>query len=114
MTCKIQICLFLSAWSGNGETLNNLQKQAFSGLFDNKKSISPVQLLINFIVAIITSCFKKDLVNFSGPKRIANCKQCGTKLHFGPEKLINSTVFAAGGNNILELISNWNQKLIFC
>ena len=28
------------------------------------------------------------------------------KLCFGPEKLINSTVFAARGNNTLELISN--------
>ena len=25
---------------------------------------------------------------------------------FGPEKLINSAIFAAGGNNTLELISN--------
>ena len=35
------------------------------------------------------------------------------KLCFGPEKLINSTLFAAGGNNTLELISNQTAEVEF-
>ena len=35
---------------------------------------------------------------------------CRTKLHFGLEKLINFTLFAAGGNDTLELISNWTSE----
>ena len=38
------------------------------------------------------------------------------KLRFGPEKLINSTLLAAGGNNTSELIRNWTlkRKVYFC
>ena len=38
------------------------------------------------------------------------------KLHFGLEKFINSTFFAAGGNNALDLISSLiePQNVIFC
>ena len=35
------------------------------------------------------------------------------KLRFGSEKLINSTLFTAGGNNTLELISNWTAEVDF-
>ena len=35
------------------------------------------------------------------------------KLCFGPEKLINSILFAAGGNNTIELVSNRTAKVDF-
>ena len=35
------------------------------------------------------------------------------KLRFGPEKLINSTLFEAGGNNTLELTSNLTAEVDF-
>ena len=35
------------------------------------------------------------------------------KLRFGPEKLIDSTLFAAGCNDTLEFISNLTEQLYF-
>ena len=35
------------------------------------------------------------------------------KFQFCPNKLVNSTFFVAGGNNKLELISNWTEKVYF-
>ena len=64
-----------------------------------------------------TSLIRKKNI-FLGLLRISDTaagvslRQAAMELWFGPEKLINSNLFAAGGNNKFEMIDNTNWLII--
>ena len=86
------------------ENLDNLEKQFFSDYSENQ---------IRRQGFLDSGCGWTR----SAPSALhflPRCLQsCRPKLCFGPEKLINSTIFAAGGNYTLELISNWTTAVDF-
>ena len=58
------------------------------------------------------TCSAHSVLHFV-PRCLQSALSRRQKLRFGPEKNINSTLLVTGGNNTLELISNWTAEVVF-
>ena len=78
------------------ENLNNPEK-VFSRIIDNSRYGSRFPRSATSVLHFVPRCLQSAL-------------SYRPKLCFGPEKLISSFLFAGGGNNTSELISNWTAE----
>ena len=89
------------------ENLDNSEKQIFPGY--RKYQIQWQGFLEASSEGTLSALWALHFV----PRCLQSVLSRRPKLRFGPEILFNSTLFAVGGNNTLELISNWTVIFFF-